>query len=43
MYKAIGDYSLTVGRGYRDNRDVGKVHVFVFGVECGEGVFFFLK
>ena len=32
-----------LGKGYLDNRDLGKFHRFSFGVELGEGVLFLLK
>ena len=36
-------YSSMLGKGYLDNRDLGKFHCFSFGVELGEGVLFLLK
>ena len=39
----IVHYSLMLGRGYLDNRDLGKLHCFTFGVVFGEGVDFLLK
>ena len=32
-----------LGKGYLSKTDEGKDHFFTFGVELGEGEFFFLK
>ena len=39
----IINYSSIIGRGYLDNRELGKIHFFTFGAKLGEGVLSLLK